>query len=362
MANPTSIDPRKNVQPISVEESSQKNFQEIPQTQEGARYSHLETQGHRRMAPIISEKNYQILLKDPAFQKRTKEFPALLNYIESRASSKSTPEPLTRDLIKILKLLRSEVEDRGNLRKILRYELHVNRKFEKILEPSKGGRSLIPLPPKDKAANFAVKSQDGWVTFFKNVVNRGSKEQIVSRQAAVFSEAQFRGLFKEGALILVSDIKFQSDKMRTDKFARLAVTNPSLLTQLQKLTPGDKVTKDMLQQMGDEFEVTRLSHETEVPSQDGDKMLSTLKSTTNPVAQAQIEKSLVEERQRREADRRKTSTPTALDSTSNPNFFPWLRPDLPHPAGRSRFWLFLNYTLLAILGGVLFYALVNGLI
>jgi len=109
--------------------------------------------------------------------------------------------------------------------------------------------------------------------------------------------------------------------LAADKFIQVEVGDPSILSLLRKLKPGDLLAKDLLQKLGAELQYLRLVHQPKMMSKEAldsaqKALLKQLKGTSGFGVAERMEASLIDERRRREASQ--TMEDVAL-SIKDPN-------------------------------------------
>lgn len=262
---------------------------------------------------------------------------------------KPLPKPVQGDLF------HASLEDQeAKVRQIVKEVVHKilpeflarlqNRETESVFESHLKGvlsrsRKGIDELPLGKSARFLAKSGESWQSFFATVLSRGSREQGTRRNAKFFVGALFRGLFKspsgETGMTVVSDLKFLNEGcLVSDKFARLAVSDPALLSEFEKLSPGDPLVHELLFR-GEDLNYTKLVHVAEgaeiLNGEAREAFSKQLRSGVNPWAGARLEKSLIEERERRAS------------------LYQYQPPRFETGPGKARLWIALSFSVAILL-------------
>lgn len=149
---------------------------------------------------------------------------------------------------------------RGELRTLSREDSHFAHLLREVLEE---GREVGQELGEGEEAQFASKKD--WSAFFGRMLGMGSAEKKGKKTFDQMMGFIFRGLYKkqgEAGSTLVSDIKYQlSGKTKEDRFAQIGIEDAQLIALLQKFTPGQAISKDLLKQyFGEEITFTQLIH------------------------------------------------------------------------------------------------------
>ena len=216
-----------------------------------------------------------------------------------------------------------------------------------------GGKSTIIAPKSD------------WKTFFANALKLGSKETPTTKSQSELAEVMYRGAYRAGenqkGLILVSDLRFMlGGRMVSDKFARLLVENPDLLSRLAQLAPGDFIDPKLMallgsrqvasRQMASDLNYLQLTHMTSVLTGEAreaarEAAMQQLKNPSNPQAQGRLERALLQERSRldvEEEERQKRRRGEKGEEGEGRWAWPGGDPRFEREKrlGRPRFWIF----------------------
>lgn len=267
-------------------------------------------------------------------------------HASKETDAKTVSDMQTPEVKEIDHAEKQTIADRA--RKLLRTHLSLGKK---TAFPSQGeGKGPKPLSP-GLRGRFPVKSPETWKLFFANVLQRGSAEKTVSRQTRYLVEGLFRGTYPNSPggteVVLVSDLHFEEGGEKiSEKFARILLPKPK---NLEKCKPGDPVPADEFQEKG-EMEYVQIRHQTLAdPTLDSALLLSQLKNPSNQGAQARMEKSLVEERNRRSLGKQPLSS--WIPFGGDP------RPEREKRPGKPRLWTFLSYSLTTAAALILIYTL-----
>lgn len=201
----------------------------------------------------------------PLSQQARAEMTRLLKQKGVHARLDGDKEPLIdpKELKEESKLSKTDrsLSSRGELRSLSKDDSSFSALLRRVLEE---GESVAKKLEKGEDPYFAEK--ENWVAFFSNVVQLGSAFENKTRSFDEILEFIFRGLFKKPAEegeTLVSDIKYQkgSSLKKEDKFAQIGILNEDLLSQLRNLEPGEKISKELMQQfLGEELAFIQLVH------------------------------------------------------------------------------------------------------
>ncbi|MDO8519059.1 MAG: hypothetical protein Q7T11_02720 [Deltaproteobacteria bacterium] len=248
----------------------------------------------------------------------------------------------------------SEVTDKGEkesiaekAKKLLRTHLLPGKK----ISFTRQGEGEGPRPlTQGTRGRFPPKNAEGWKSFFANVLQRGSIEKTVTRDAQALQDSLFRGTYREpGATekaILVSDLHFSvNGDAVTEKFARVPIA-PEQAIALEKLMPGDVMAREAVP-AGEKLEFVQIVHQPAAEAlRDPALLLGLLKNQSNPEVLARFEKILLEER-----SRRAKSPPPWVPFGGDP------KPDREKKPGKPRLWTFLSYSLATLFLLIIFFAL-----
>lgn len=304
----------------------------------------------------VEPQNYRRLLQEPAF--RPMRDSPLYHKMEQRSLAPRPGRPpkqgdaLDRQHLSRLIQLRNRVADRGNMRQVVRFEIRQARArqqaernspfsrqsqtasaffqrathqaanqllhrlaagggetpFEKMLGKVLQGNKVVPGQEGGKSTALAAKSGSAWKAFFTNVLKLGSRETPVTKSLNALVDALFRGTYQtlasQKGLTLVSDLRFMlGDKIVADKFARLMIENPSLLSKLAQLSPGDPIPADLLALLGTDINYLQLTHVAEGLTAEAREaartaVLQQLRNPSNLEAQGRLERALLQGRDR----------------------------------------------------------------
>ncbi len=353
-----------------------------------------------RSRPPITHDQYRKLSQERLFQQSNMRDTVLYRHIQNRSLPPTSPESslLSRQHLAQLIRMRHQVEDRKNMRHLIRHEIQERREarqraidqsssvkseggqglaeliqktsllknlaeggdqigFEKLLKEMLGGNKVVPDLPQGGKARFMPKGGESWKNFFANMLNLGTKETNITRNVNQLMEALFRGLYRQMAhqkgMTLVSDLNFLiGDKVVADKFARILVDHPELLQQLEKMQPGDPLPADLLKQLGEELNYIQMTHQPDVTTQSAreaarDAALAQLKLPGNQQAMQRMEQALKKDREARLQRSMSDDNQSRSDQGKGGPFFQgplydprWDRQERLDP---PRSWIFFGY-------------------
>lgn len=379
-------------------------------------------QGRFETQKMPLPRQFRQLMKDPAVARlRDSKLYQILKRLSVHEKGDRDRPRLTKEHVRQLVRLRHGVSDRPNIRQILRFEIrqlkrgsekfghkessqegkkskdaqnkknidsesYIKRasknltlqedagesRFESILKKVLKGQKQTAKPlPEGREANFKGKSASGWKQFFSNVLKRGSAEVPETKENVLLQKALYRGAFSEGKnnkTSLVADLSFQQGpKVATEKFVRVAIENPSLLQTLEHLSPGEVMSRDLMDRLGKDLKMIKLVHQTtssDVQEAQQEALMHHLKSPSNPENLQRMEQALLMERQRRDNDIKKVKMLAAWGGFSSGAeqkktiypFLSWWDPrKVKKNQGKPKFLIFVAYSMgLAVIGLSLF--------
>lgn len=369
-------------------------------------------QRQARPRPPVTHENYRKLSQERLFQQSNMRDTVLYRHMQNRSLPHGTRESsmLSRQHLSQLIRLRHQVEDRNNMRQLIRNEIQERREarqkviqqsssikseggegsgelflnrqtfllknrteggeggFEKLLKEMLRGAKVIPDVPQGMKGRFTPKGGESWKTFFANMLNLGTRETSITRNVNQLMEALFRGLYRQMAnqkgMTLVSDLNFMTgDKVIVDKFARILVDHPELLILLEKMQPGDSFPADLLKQLGEELNYIQMTHQPEVATQTAreaarDAALAQLKLPGNQQAMQRMEQALKRDREERLQRSMKDEDASKRDKGDSPFYQGPLydpRWDRQERLDRPRSWIFFGYTVGGIVAALATY-------
>lgn len=378
----------------------------------------MEAPPHRqaRPRPPVTHDHYRKLSQERLFQQSNMRDTVLTRHVQNRSFSNATGESssLSRQHLAQLIRLRHQVENRSDMRHVIRHEIRERREarqkaidhsssvkneggqrlgelfqktsllknlaegggeagFEKLLKEMLGGEKVVPDLPQGTKGRFTAKGGESWKTFFANMLNLGTRETSITRNVNQLMEALFRGLYRQMAhqkgMTLVSDLNFlMGDKVVVDKFARILVDHPELLTLLEKMQPGDSLPADLLKQWGEELNYVQMTHQPEVATQTAreaarDAALAQLKLPGNQQALQRMEQALKKDREARlqrsmdDADSGRSDQGKGGPFYQGPLYDP--RWDRQERLDRPRSWIFFGYTVGGIVAALTTYLILR---
>lgn len=369
----------------------------------------------------VTPKNYLKLSQEGIFRQPHMQNSGLHRYVLQRAFPQRGKGTANLSLAQLVTLIRArhQVQDRGNLVKIIRYEIQQQRihrkqtdrkgdkrtssessrsakahrrgissisgrmkssdgtsKFEETLKQAEEGEEVVIKLPKGKAGPLKGKTEGGWKTFFSNILRMGSGERSATRSISSLLEAMHRGAYKglagQKGLTMITDLRFSDGgRIASDKFARILIENPHLLKMLEQLQPGDKIPKELLEKLGKELQYKQLFNKTDIATlaaKDAarDASLSQLKSPISAAALARIEMSLIEERNRRAGESLIDQKNILWGKEGKTQDQSWFSRYFFHYGGdpkiewqkrigKPKLWIFISYAIGAILLGLASY-------
>lgn len=219
--------------------------------------------------------------------------------------------------------------------------------FEQTLQKFLAGEKSVPDLPEGVRARFAAKSDAEWEVFFKNASNLNSAEVASKGNLSKMVDALFRGLFHKasaGKSVMVSDLTLAEEgAITTNKFAQIPISDDSLAALFKQLMPGDVINRDMLQKLGQEFDLIRLVHLAEaavvLSETQRQQVLREFRQQRSLEGQRNFEKALIQSRGERD-EQEKADRP-----------FPSPAPDLEKlepRLGQQRFFMYMLYGIIAI--------------
>lgn len=366
----------------------------------------------------VTPKNYLKLSQEGIFRQPHMQNSGLHRYVLQRAFPQRVGGEASLSPAQLATLIRArhQVQDRGNLANIIRYEIQQQKiyrretdrkadrktssessgsakahregissisgrmkssdgtsKFEETLRQTQEGEEIVLKLPKGKAGPLKGKTEGGWKTFFSNILRMGSGERSAIRNISSILEALHRGAYKaltgEKGLTMVTDLRFSDGgRIASDKFARILIENPHLLRMLEQLKPGDKIPKELLEKFGKELQYKQLFHKTDTATPAAkdaarNANLSQLKSPVSAAALARLEMSLIEERNRRAGESLADQKNILRDGDGKTQDQSWFGRYFFHYGGdpkiewqkrigKPKLWIFISYALGAIFLGL----------
>lgn len=219
--------------------------------------------------------------------------------------------------------------------------------FEQALQRFLAGEKAVPDLPEGVRARFATKSDAEWEVFFQNTSNLNSAEVAGKGNLSKMVDALFRGLFHKssvGKSVMVSDLTLAEEgTITTSKFAQIPISDKSLAALFKQLMPGDVINRDMLQKLGQEFDLIRLVHLAEaavvLSEAQRQQVLREFRQQRSLEGQRNFERALIQSREERE-EQEKSDSP-----------FPAPAPDLEkleERLGSQKFFMYMLYGIITI--------------
>jgi hypothetical protein len=143
---------------------------------------------------------------------------------------------------------------------------------------------------------------------------------------------------------MVSDLTLSEEgAITTSKFAQIPISDDSLAALFKQLIPGDMIHRDLLQKLGQEFDLIRLIHLAEaavvLSEAQRQQVLREFRQQRSLESQRNFEKALIQSREERDEQEKPDSQ------------FPAPAPDLEkleERLGQQKFFMYMLYGILTL--------------